>query len=183
MLTPLSWPEMFSQRECEEIVRLAKARGLRDAGLVRGRRNESIRTARIAWLDDKCDADWVFARMTGTVIAANRQHFNFELNEFAERVQIAFYSADQSGHFDWHVDIGAGAFASRRKLTLVAQLSDPSHYSGGCLELNANGRIEVARTVQGDAVIFPSFVLHRVMEVTDGIRYSLTAWIHGPAFR
>ena len=183
MLTPFPWPEMFTPAECSAIVRLAEAQGLREAGLVRGRQNESIRTARIAWLDDAGDAAWVFERVTGTVLAANRQHFQFDLTEFAERIQVALYDADQAGHFDWHVDIGAGAFAARRKLTLVAQLSDRASYSGGTLDLNATGQIATSGTGQGDAILFPSFVPHRVTAVSSGVRFSLTTWVHGPAFR
>ena len=39
MLTPFHWPEMFTLTECSAIIRLAKAQGLREAGLVRGRQN------------------------------------------------------------------------------------------------------------------------------------------------
>ncbi len=183
MLTPLTCPAMFSQDECAEIIRMAQIEGLREAGLVRGRQNESIRTARISWLDEEGEADWVFSRVTSTVIAANRTHFSFDLTEFAERVQVAVYDASNASHFDWHSDIGSGTFAEKRKLTLVAQLSDPADYIGGRLELNATGRVDVVGTVQGDAILFPSYILHRVTEVTDGSRYSLTTWIHGPAFR
>ena len=183
MLTPFHWPEMFSLAECSAIIRLAEAKGLREAGLVRGRQNESIRRAQIAWLDDAGDAAWVFQRLTGTVLAANRQHFQFELTEFAERIQVALYQSDQAGHFDWHVDIGAGPFASKRKLTVVAQLSDASSYTGGSLELNATGQVLTSGRTQGDAILFPSFIPHRVAEISQGTRFSLTTWVHGPAFR
>ena len=183
MLTPFAWPEMFSHAECTEIIRMAEAQVLRRAGLVRDRQNESIRMARIAWLDEDGEAAWVFARMMGTVLEANRQHFRFNLSEFAEQVQIALYDADDAGHFDWHIDIGQGAFAAKRKLTLVAQLSDPSGYQGGQLELNATGQITIVGHTQGDAILFPSFVPHRVTAMTAGKRYSLTTWIHGPEFQ
>ena len=174
---------MFTLTECSAIIRLAKAQGLREAGLVRGRQNESIRSAQIAWLDDEGDAAWVFERLTGTVLAANRQHFQFDLTAFAERIQIAQYASDQAAHFDWHIDIGVGPFAEKRKLTLVAQLSDPANYSGGCLELNASGQVSSCANAQGDAILFPSFVPHRVTEISNGLRFSLTTWVHGPAFR
>lgn len=183
MITALNCNAMFSKAECTEIIRLAQNQGLQEAGLVRGRQNESIRTARIAWLDETGDAGWVFDRVTDTVAVANREHFGFDLTEFAERTQVALYEADNASHFDWHSDIGAGAFASKRKLTLVAQLSDPSDYTGGTLELNSTGQTECAGTVQGDAILFPSFMPHRVTELTSGRRYSLTTWVHGPAFR
>lgn len=36
---------------------------------------------------------------------------------------------------------------------------------------------------QGSIVIFPSFVTHKVSPVTEGIRYSLVGWVHGPPFQ
>lgn len=182
MITPFAWPEMFTPPECDEIVRIAEAQAFSDAGLVRGRRNESIRVARTTWLEEDGPAAFVFERVVGTVLAANRQHFRFDLRDFAERVQIACYTAERESHFDWHADIGDGPFAAKRKLTLVAQLSDPGDYAGGVLELNGTGQTERAAQDRGHATLFPSFTLHRVSPVTAGSRYSLTTWVHGPAF-
>ena len=183
MLDPYHWPEMFTLAECNAIVHLAKTQGFRNAGHVSSRQNESIRSAQIAWLDDEGDAAWVFERLTGTVMVANRQHFQFNLTEFGERIQVALYQADETGHFDWHLDIGTGAIASKRKLTIVAQLSDPSSYSDGRLELNASGQVSTFDTAQGGAILFPSFVPHRVTGVSRGLRFLLTTWVHGPPFR
>lgn len=182
MLTPFAWPTMFSEVECAKIVRLAASEGFREAGLVRNRQNTSIRSARIAWLRGDGDAAWVFDRVFGTVVSANRQHFGFKLDEFAEQIQVALYDVEDEGQFDWHIDIGAGPFASKRKLTLVAQLSDMAAYDGGALEVNATGVAKIASRARGDCILFPSFVPHRVSAVKAGLRYSLTTWAHGPAF-
>lgn len=182
MITPYACDAMFSAVECDQIIRFARAQDFAEAGLVRGQQNESIRVARIAWLDEEGEAGWVFRRVVDTVLAANRAHFGFALTEFAERAQVACYEAEEGSHFDWHSDIGAGTFAAKRKLTLVAQLSDPADYAGGALELNANGHVDAVGLARGSATLFPSFVLHRVSPVTRGRRYSLTTWVHGPAF-
>jgi PKHD-type hydroxylase len=76
-----------------------------------------------------------------------------------------------------------GPTARRRKLTFVVQLSAPDDYDGGTLETNADGIVRQASRAVGSALMFPSFVLHRVAPVTRGERYSLTLWSHGPAFR
>lgn len=179
MLTPFAWPDMFSDQECDEIIRIANVKGFRDAGLVRGRKNSSIRSAKIAWLDE---TDWVFDRIVGTVVSVNRQHFGFKLDDFAEQIQVAHYDVDDGDHFDWHVDIGAGPVASKRKLTVVVQLSDKEGYVGGELMINSTGVAETTSTLRGDGVIFPSFLPHRVSKMEAGARYSLTTWVHGPAF-
>ena len=35
----------------------------------------------------------------------------------------------------------------------------------------------------GNAIVFPSYIAHRVLPITSGMRHALVAWIHGPAFR
>lgn len=183
MLTPFEVDDVFNLHECGEIIRIVEQRLFADAGLVRGEVNDNIRRARIAWLDSDGDAAWVFGRLVDTVIAANRSHFGFDLTEFAEKMQVAWYDAGDGGHFDWHVDIGDGQFAIRRKLTLVVQLSADGSYSGGDLELNADGQPRSVSRRLGTATLFPSFTPHRVTPMTKNSRYSMTAWVHGPGFR
>ncbi len=182
MLTPFAWPDMFADDECDEIIRMANASGFRDAGLVRGRKNSSIRSAKIAWLGEANETAWVLDRLVGTVVSANRQHFGFKLADFAEEVQVALYDVDDGDHFDWHVDIGSGPIASKRKLTVVAQLSDKESYMGGELAVNSTGTAQTVSELKGDGVLFPSFLPHRVSKMEAGARYSLTTWVHGPAF-
>lgn len=153
------------------------------AGLVQGVREDDLRRARISWLDDTGPAAWAFERVVGAVIDANRAMFDFALDGFDERMQIAWYGATNAGHFDWHMDIGDGRLAQRRKLTFVAQLSASEGYSGGDLQLNSGGASREVGRALGSAVLFPSFILHRVTPVLTGERYSLTLWVHGPAFR
>lgn len=183
MLDPLHLTEVFSIPECDRIIEIADSAAYDDAALVRGGRHDNIRKARVTWLDETKDADWIFDRITGTVIAANRSHFGLDLSEFAERAQVAWYGAEAGGHFDWHVDIGDGQLAAKRKLTMVIQLSDGDDYEGGALELNSRGHADPVPRARGDAMLFPAFTLHRVTRVTRGARYSLTTWVHGPAFR
>lgn len=183
MISPLELPRVFTDQECRRIVELACAGTFDDAGLVGGLRGDNARRSRIYWLEDEGPAGWVFRRMLECFAKANREHFDFALEEFAERMQVAWYGAEPDGFFDWHVDHGNGPVAARRKLTVVVQLSDASSYAGGDLETNADGHVRSAPRDIGSAAMFPSFVLHRVSPVTEGERYSLTLWAHGPAFR
>ncbi len=183
-MTPLhTIPAALSPDECAALVALCAAAPLRDAGLVRGTTAHAIRRADLVWLDDLPEAAWVMDRMMRVVGQANRDAFSFDLTDFAESPQVARYTAERAGHFDWHTDIGAGALAARRKLTIVVQLSGPADYAGGTLELRPDSNLRQAPTATGTAIIFPSFTLHRVTPVTQGTRWSLTLWSHGPAFR
>ncbi len=175
--------DAFSAAECDRIIAHAMGAQMRDAGLVKGQTAHSIRRADIAWLDDIVEASWVMDRMIRVVADANRDSFGFDLSDFGESAQVARYGAEREGHFDWHTDIGAGIWAAKRKLTIVVQLSDPADYDGGALELRPDSNVTDVPRRRGQAVLFPSFVLHRVTPVTAGERWSLTLWSHGPAFR
>jgi len=182
MITVFSQPAAFTPTDCAAIMAIAGQAGLKAAGLVRPSAEQTLRRADIAWLDDFPEAAWVMDRVIALMAAANRK-FGYELTGFDESAQCARYSSVTAGHFAWHSDIGGGALAARRKLTLVVQLSDPGAYGGGALELWPDSHVQQADRAQGTATIFPSFVLHRVTPVTAGTRWSLTLWAHGPAFR
>lgn len=176
-------PDALSATECNALIALCAAGPMKDAGLVRGAMAHEIRRAELSWLDDIPQAAWVMDRMIRLVAEANRESFGFDLTDFAESPQVARYGAEREAHFDWHADIGAGALASKRKLTIVVQLSDPADYEGGDLEIRPDSSVRQASRNRGAATIFPSFALHRVTPVNAGTRWSLTLWSHGPAFR
>lgn len=188
-MTPMHLvPDALSAAECDDLIALVQRQQLKDAGLVGGTTAHSIRRADIAWLDDLPEAGWVMDRMMRMVSQANHQAFGFDITDFGESPQVARYDAAREGHFDWHSDIGArnlngGNWAAKRKLTIVIQLTDPAGYDGGALELRPDSNIRSAPRDRGTAILFPSFVLHRVTPVTTGTRWSLTLWSHGPAFR
>ena len=182
-LRPLHIPAALSPKDCARLVALAEAAPLRDGGLVGGVADRRIRRAGLVWVDDLPEAAWLADQITAIVAEANRAQFHFDLNDFAESAQVARYGAEDAGHFHWHSDIGQGPVAARRKLTLVIQLSDVDAYEGGALEVWGNAEPSPQPRGKGDAVLFPSFLLHRVTPVTQGVRWSLTQWVHGPAFR
>ena len=79
---------------------------------------------------------------------------------------------------------------SRRKLSMVIQLTDPTEYEGGSLELDTKqigGKDKQPNADNlkqlGTTIIFPSFLRHRVTPVTEGKRYSLVCWYEGSPFR
>jgi PKHD-type hydroxylase len=80
------------------------------------------------------------------------------------------------------MDIGHGS-GSLRKISVVIQLSDPTEYEGGELQvMNGEEPYRVCNKEKGSLIMFPSFLLHRVTPVTKGCRRSLVLWISGPPF-
>jgi PKHD-type hydroxylase len=176
-------PGVLDPAACDRLVALSAAAPARDGGLVGGVTDHSLRRADLVWLDDLPGAAFAMDLLVRAVAQANRDAFGFDLTDFAESAQIARYGADRQGHFAWHTDIGKGALAARRKLTVVVQLSDPAAYDGGRLEIWPDAQPRTADSARGSATLFPSFTLHRVTPVTRGTRHSLTLWAHGPGFR
>ena len=68
-----------------------------------------------------------------------------------------------------------------RKISMTLVLSPETDFEGGGLELAKPGQI--MRPKQGHAVFFASFVNHRVVPVTRGLRKSLVMWFGGEPFK
>ena len=95
-----------------------------------------------------------------------------------EKVQISKYL--EGGHYNWHMDSKAPISNEQRKLSIVMLLNDD--FEGGELELATNLGQNVLKS-QGDIVVFPSFLNHRVHPVTKGTRFTAVSWAYGPTFR
>lgn len=183
MRAVLSIAGALERVECERLVGNISVDALRPAGLVGGIIDGTMRRADVAWLDDVAGTAWAADRLADVVAQANREAFGFDITDLSESAQVARYDWTDAAHFGWHSDIGSGALAARRKLTVVVQLSDPEDYDGGRLELWPDSTIVTASDAQGSATVFPSYVLHRVTPVSRGTRWSMTLWAHGPSFR
>ena len=174
------FPDAFSAAECTQLTELFSELGSSDGGLVAGRFDQKVRQSSLVWLPDSDEYSWVDTRLARLAADANRDLFGYALDGFDEQLQIAAYGP---GHYyDWHIDRGQGSVAGRRKLTLSVQLTKPGEYVGGELELNADGHPFQVPRAQGTAAVFASTTLHRVAPVISGLRHSLVAWTHGPAF-
>lgn len=170
----------FSHADCARLLDLRARMDEAEGGLVLGRAADSVRRSRLCWLPETDETEWVHRRMAELAAAFNRDFFGFALDGFEESLQLARYGVGD--FYDWHVDRGQGPRARRRKLGISVQLSAPTAYSGGEIEINDGGCVVAGPREQGAAVAFAGFVLHRVVPVTSGERHSLVAWLHGPAF-
>lgn len=173
----------LSVGECEALQANFPVEALSSGRLAGGVDNELIRTAATGWFDLE-DMPWLDKKLVRALAIMTRDIFPFDVVGFDEGFQMLRYEGGPvRGHYDWHSDVAIGGVASTRKLTLLIQLSDPADYHGGALEVNYGGDSEILPVAQGALIAIPSFVLHRVASVTDGVRYSMAAWVHGPAFR
>lgn len=167
---------VFTAGECEAIVRLGKSMPMWEGQMIGG--EGDYRRCRVSWLDENGSSRWIYDRLRPLVLEANKS-FDFEISGFCEPLHFLEYPQD--GRIDWHTDIFAGP-NSTRKISVSVQLSPRDGYEGGELELCPQGPIGDF-TAQGDVVIFPAYIPHRVLPIRSGMRHALIAWIHGPAFR
>ena len=142
--------------------------------------NKSYRSSKIKWLPENNDTKWIYNTLKILVKKANKI-WNFDLVGFGENIQIGEYSYHDNGHYDWHLDIGEDC--NYRKISISVQLSDPNDYEGGELQFFTNRNIRTAPKNKGDVIIFPSYFLHRVTNVTKGKRRSLVLWVTGPPIK
>ena len=183
-------PAAFSAAECDGLIGMFDASPDTTTGRLSGGAETETRICRTLWMDDTPDTAWVFRRLAELVAEVNRDAFHFDLDEFRESAQILSYGAPEvlsaagpAGRYDTHVDIGAGGHSASRKLSLSVQLSAADSYTGGGLQIGSSEENWSAPREPGTAILFPSFVRHRVLPIATGTRYALVAWVHGPAFR
>ena len=138
------------------------------------------RKSKIKWCPQSQEWEWVYDKLHDMIVEANDSMWKFDLTHMREAIQYTEYYGG-GGHYDWHMDCGVG-IQNQRKISVTVQLSDGSEYEGGDLEFNLGNHITAPR-VQGAAVIFPSFYLHRVTPVVSGTRKSFVLWVGGEPYK
>ncbi len=169
---------VFSAEECARLRALATP--AKTAEIAAPEQDAGYRDSKVSWIRPGPETAWLFEKLAGVCRQVNAERFKLELLGFTEPLQLAEYGP--GGHYDWHLDFGAGRF-SIRKLSFIVQLSDPADYEGGAVEVMAANEANSFPRGQGTMILFPSFVLHRVAPVTRGSRCSLVGWIGGPHYR
>lgn len=139
-----------------------------------------IRRSQVSWLNKTPDTAWVFEKLAHVVSSLNAQFFRFDLTGFGEALQLTNYDQSDHGMYGWHQDYGGNA---SRKLSIVLQLTDPSRYEGGNLQIMTSTDPITIQKKRGFIAAFPSYQLHQVTPVVRGSRQSLVAWVSGPQFK
>jgi len=115
--------------------------------------------------------------LLGALQQANRRCWQAHLSGDLELNLLRY--TDGAHYRRWHSDLFEEACT--RKVSFTVQLSPADSYLGGALEFVESAA--PASRQQGDLIVFPSFAVHRVAPVTEGVRIALVGWLHGPSFR
>lgn len=176
------WGGAFTEQELDWLQNEAKQaeQNAKVGGGPNGIVDVSIRRSQVSWINNNPDTKWVFEKLAHVAAEMNSKHFRFDLTGFGEPLQLTNYDQVESGMYGWHQDFGSGI---SRKLSMAVQLTDPSEYEGGNLQVMTSGQPENVRKQRGLIAIFPAYTVHQVTPVTQGSRQSLVAWVSGPAFK
>jgi len=82
---------------------------------------------------------------------------------------------EKGSYFKKHID---GNSNSKRRLTIMIQLSDESDYEGGELVTYTNNVPSISSKKLGNVIVIDSLKLHEVLELRSGVRYSLVVWLY-----
>ena len=174
----------FTPEELARIEEMTSNLPFESAGvgeLDKSRVDSKYRKSSIKWCPQNEDWEWVYDKLGTMISEANNSMWKFDLTHMREQIQYTEYY-EGGGQYDWHMDCGIGIQA-QRKVSVTVQLSQPDEYEGGDLQFMLGAGQIWAPRVQGAAVIFPSFFLHRVTPVTKGTRKSFVLWVGGEPYR
>jgi PKHD-type hydroxylase len=182
-LEPFVWWEgAFTDQELNWLQEKAKRaeNNAQIGGAKGGEVNPNVRRSQISWLNNSADTKWVFDKLGDVVSKLNAQYFHFDITGFGEALQLTNYDQSENGMYGWHQDFGSGI---SRKLSMAVQLTDPSEYEGGNLQVMTAANPQNIRKQRGLIAVFPSYIVHQVTPVTQGSRQSLVAWVSGAPFK
>jgi len=181
------WDDAFTEGELEAIQTYCEQEQLERGTTFSGDQEltEKVRKSDVKFFGRNPETMWIFDKLNFVIQSINEMYYGFDLNGY-DSFQYTVYRSEELGRYDWHMDMAMGQMtenmAETRKLSLTLQLNDD--YEGGEFQVcdgNQETPIDVD-TKKGRAILFPSFMTHRVKPVTSGIRKSLVVWVIGPKF-
>ena len=175
---------LFTPEQCQKIIDCGRRQKPQQAqvgmGKPGGGTDTNKRVTTISWIPFE-EMKPMYSDLNNFIQAANENHFGFGDIQITEQAQFTEYPV--GGFYDWHMDcdVNMAHETPVRKISMTLLLSPQDQFEGGDLELMAKGK--KAKLKQGHAIIFASFLNHKVNPVTRGVRQSLVVWFGGKPFR
>ena len=116
------------------------------------------------------------------VFSVNNNHYGFDLFPLTASKILNFNTYKKDEEYTWHIDADMNSPIRDIKLTCLLNLSEEK-YEGGDLFLFKDREVKVEKFEPGSAVVFPSFINHKVNKIISGSRSTLSIWMWGPKFR
>jgi PKHD-type hydroxylase len=185
-IEPYAWMQnVFTPEELDLIIDIGKSLPLVNGGVndANTPASTAVRRSKIAWIYPEVSNTFIFVKLTDALLRINDTFFNYDLTEL-EDLQFTEYDSSYEGMYRNHTDDGYDT-EKYRKLSFTLQLSDPTDYEGGDLQLYRwkLDQPNVVKKERGLLSVFTSSTIHEVTPVTKGTRYTLVGWANGPRFR
>ena len=120
----------------------------------------------------------VGATLTSIGLNINHQFYKYDITH-SNQTEFLMYEPD--GRYVAHIDAFHARSDETRKLTSLVFLNDD--FEGGKFFLQTGDKRTYPPQKKGTVVVFPSFQLHGVEDVTKGNRYTAVTWLVGPYFK
>ena len=178
---------------CKKILEAGRKRNTQEA-TTRDKSYSHLRNCKVAWITEP----WIYDIINPFIHKANKEagwNFQWDWNQSS---QFTIYEKGQ--YYSWHTDQTPDPFKHKnknldgkhRKLSLTLQLTDKTKYKGGdfqfaWIQVDKKNLLNI-KTVDdakdiGTIIIFPSFINHQVLPITQGKRESLVNWSIGKSFK
>jgi len=174
----ISFSDILTEKACDIIIKTYENDLIEKLPPVIGSGNidTSIRNVSRVMLPTYKD---IGGRLAAAGLAANQEVWKFNITH-ANQAEFLKYPA--GGRYKPHVDTFMDPNAvDTRKLTVLAFLNDD--FEGGKFFLMIGHEKLYPPQTKGTVLVFPSFMLHGVEDVTSGYRYSVVTWMVGPFFK
>ena len=182
----------FSEEEVDLIVASLQA-GEKEQGQIGGTIESEtllkVRSSKVYFINYSKEYSWLFDKFNKIIQNVNEEYYNFDLNGY-DYIQYSEYLASENGHYDYHIDLMMDMIPQKdydflyRKLSFTLCLNQQgTDYSGGDFKIKTGTEEPSVKLNKGDMIVFPSFILHKVEPVTEGVRKSLVGWVTGPKFK
>lgn len=116
------------------------------------------------------------------IIHSNTYYYGFDIFQLTGSKKLNYNTYQKDEEYTWHIDATVRSPIRDIKLTCLLNCSD-NDYKGGDLFLFRDKDVKVENFGPGSAVVFPSFISHKVEKIISGSRATLAIWMNGPKFR
>ena len=116
-------------------------------------------------------------------LMSNNNYFGFDLHPLTSLKKLNYNSYEVGTEYSWNIDGVPRDSVRDINLTALLNLSEESYEGGELILFRAKEIICNEFNAPGSAIIFPSFVNHKVNKVISGRRHTLAIWLSGPKFR
>ena len=146
--------------------------------------NKKSKVSLIEWLEIKKH----LKKFEDCIYDFNDDFIHYDIFDISDFHYLNVNEYDEKNNsYDWHVDCNDYGSEEDIKLTSLLNISTEP-YDGGRLHLHGIDKKDQEHifknfNMPGYAIIFTSYMLHKVEPITSGKRKTLSYWVRGPAWK